>query len=96
MPVFAILTESVSDDETIESKLQENYSDNFYRLGEHQWLVDANDTTKEVSEILGSNSEEKLTFVVFKVESYYGNHYQNLWDWLALPRSDDDKKSNAS
>ena len=96
MPVFAVLTESEADDKIIEAKVRDKFTENHYLIGPRQWLIDTNDTAKAVSEALGKDAGDDITYVVFKIDSYSGHHYQDLWDWLDLPRSDDDRKTNIS
>ena len=85
MPVFAVLTDS--DDSVVVTRIKSDFANNHYKIAETQWLVDANETAKSLAEKLGLN--EAPTFVIFKVDSYFGNHVKDLWDWLELPRDDD-------
>ncbi len=88
MPVFAVM--ATSDDPELYQRIQKKFPKNFYRITGGQWLIDTNETTKFVAEALGAPEEASTKFVVFKVESYYGLHDMELWDWMELPRSNGD------
>ena len=83
MPLFVVLT--ADDEEPIVETLKEEFSENWYQVWDHQWLVDANETAELISKKLKENAGNSI-FSVFKVDSYSGYHKKDLWDWLELPR----------
>ena len=85
MPVFAVLADR--DNPVLGERITTKFKNNNILMAPGQWLVDANETVKFVSEELNLSAGDMGRVVVFKVDSYFGHHNKDLWDWLELPRS---------
>ena len=91
MPDFVVC--SLKDNPDLEAKIKKEFSENNHyilRQGS-QWLIDAEQTTKELAERLGitqnGSSPRQGEFpgsVVFLVSTYWGDHRKSLWEWLEL------------
>ena len=91
MPDFLVC--SRKDNPALEAKIKNEFpDDNHYILRQgSQWLIDAEQTTKELADRLGitknGGSPQKGEFsgaVVFLVSSYWGYYGKSLWEWLEL------------
>ena len=83
MPVFVVLTDE--EEEKIVESIKGDFGDNWYRIWDNQWLVDANETAESLSKKIRKKAGDS-TFAAFKVDSYSGFHKKDMWDWFELPR----------
>ena len=83
MPVFIVLT--ADKEEPIVGALKKEFGENWFQIWDHQWLDDANETAESLSKKL-MPAEGNSIFAVFKVDSHYGFHKKDMWDWFELPR----------
>ena len=83
MPVFVVLT--ADKEKPIVETLKNKFTDSWFQIWDHQWLVDANETAVSLSEKLKESADGSI-FVVFKVDSHSGFHKNDMWDWFELPR----------
>ncbi|WP_155409052.1 hypothetical protein [Pluralibacter gergoviae] len=89
MTVFAIVTTSASDNaaERMGVAIARRFSpQDFLRIGS-TWLVDTKlPTSKDVTHYLcGGESVNEFqihSFIVLPVNSYFGMHHPNTWEWL--------------
>ena len=85
MPVFAVL--AGGDNPELGKRIADKFKDNHYSVFPGQWLVDANETVKSMADELTLSAGDVGRVLVLKVDSYYGYHDKDLWDWLELPQS---------
>lgn len=85
MSVFAIISPMASNPK-LETKIQELYPKDYYKLFENQWMVCSGGTAQELSEKLEINKEEGNTgpAIVFSVASYWGRANPNIWEWIKV------------
>jgi hypothetical protein len=83
--LFALI--NVSDPVAMKARLQGISPWVSYELQDGQWLIVAPSATtaKEISDKLelgGGGSKE--TGIVLRVENYFGQNYQTVWDWISV------------
>ena len=82
MPVFLIVSEE--NNPTLDDKVREMFPEKYYVLSGNQWLVDAEETTSDMSKELEISEGNFGRVTVFKIDGYTGYHKKSLWEWLAL------------
>ena len=82
MPVFLIVSEKDSPD--LHAEIERVFPDKSFALSGDQWLVDAEETTKDMHKELGIGEGRYGRVVVFKIDGYSGYHRKSLWEWLQL------------
>lgn len=86
MAVFVIFR--VQDPERMRNAVQQAFPENFFDLGNNEWLVSAKGTAKEISDRLGITNEPPGTqsragnAIVFSMDNYYGRAATNIWEWV--------------
>ncbi|QKD01474.1 hypothetical protein [Mesorhizobium loti] len=84
MIIYAVLPET--DSPALDGRIFELFQGNCRKIGVGQWLIAANLTVQGVTELIGVDKGTYGRTVVVGVESYYGWHLKDVWDWIALKR----------
>ena len=87
MQVFAIF--GVNHPEHVLKKLNEHYGGSYYAADGNTFFVTCDGvTTRQLADRLGfDGSESDLRGIVIPVHSYWGQHFRDLWEWIALKAS---------
>lgn len=85
MIIYAVLPEV--DTQALDGRIFSLFQGNCRKIATAQWLVAANLTAQGVSELIGLEKGTYGRTVVLGVDSYYGWHLNDVWDWISLKRS---------
>ena len=86
MPLFLVMSESRNED--LGGKIRQLYGTDCYAVGDNRhWIVSAQETTKEVADVIGLSGGRMGRGVVFQIGNYYGWHDKALWEWMNLKES---------
>ena len=83
MPVFLIVSAQDKNPE-LETKIKTSFPDDHYVLADNQWLIEAEETTKDLAEKIGIRDGGFGSAVAFRIEGYSGYNATSLWAWLEL------------
>jgi len=82
MSIFVINAQNANPQ--LAAAIAQAYPDNFFTLAPDQWLVATDALTKDIADKLNITGGTQGRVAVFKIETYYGWHEKNLWEWLDL------------
>ncbi len=87
MSVFVVIS-PIQSNPKLRAAIMAKYPSNHYELHENQWLINSATTSREVSENLDINNDDKSLYtgpaVVFAISSYWGRANTELWEWLKV------------
>lgn len=81
MPLFAIM--APAEMPALVIALQTKFPENHLKVGAGQWIVAAQGTAADVSNILGITSGTVGPGIVCLIGGYYGRAANNIWEWMA-------------
>jgi len=77
------LIASDGDDARMSDLVSTNFGSDSYKISENQWLVSHKGTTKDVyKDLFPTDANEFGRFIIAKIDSYYGLHSPDIWEWL--------------
>jgi hypothetical protein len=97
MPLIALITDRETDRETVE-RLNALYKDH-KQIAPNAWVINVkpSETTKEISEAIfipkksDSGTLEQVRHMFFRIESWWGFHSREIWEWMDSVRKADAK-----
>lgn len=87
MAIFAVI--GSDEPEKLEKRIHEEFPEQYYMIGEGQWFVSGQLTTKEVYDKItqeGTPQEDLFRFIIIPVPNYWGWHSNDTWEWLHVRR----------
>jgi len=82
MAIFLVV--SMNDSPNLTTVIAEKYPNDHFVVGKNQWLVSADDITTKVSDNIGISEGKFGNVIVTKMDSYYGWHRKDMWEWVGL------------
>jgi hypothetical protein len=82
MAIFVVVSQN--QNQKLSEAITQAYPDNFFTLAPDQWIISTDALTKEVADKLNITGGDQGRVAVFKIETYYGWHDKNVWEWLEL------------
>ncbi len=88
MSVFVVISPEPSN-QRLQKQIKALYPNDHYELYSNQWLLNSeNETSREISEKLGINSdnanENTGPAIVFAVSGYWGRTDPTIWEWIKI------------
>lgn len=84
MAIFAIITQPNPNNVKLPDAIKEHFGNANYALEGGHWLISANRTAKEISDILGITDGSGGGGLILEVASYFGRANPNIWTWIKL------------
>lgn len=85
MAIFAIIPQPNPQAQRLGPAIIAQFeSANYLVDGGHGWLIAANKTAQEVSDMLGITDGTNGAALVLEVASYFGRANPNAWTWIKL------------
>lgn len=83
MSLFIVATTETDTNAILKSRIPEQFSDNYYEIGNGLWVVSFDGTAKGLFEEKLEDADNKLVgCIVFRITSYWGRYSSDMWEWI--------------